>query len=193
MAKQALTTVNKGGRPYKWTSAPELEKRINEYFDDCDNHIEVVENLLYDEQLEEYQKAMVEWEDDGIAGIIYTNRRDWMAKKPVPPKKFTKEQKRKEYTISGLALWLNCDIETIKEYSKKDKFSVPIKRAYLRVQQWYENRLHWANPTGAIFALKNFNWKDNEVQPGWLVIKDSNVIVQLPKMPERLESQESQE
>jgi hypothetical protein len=63
-------------------------------------------------------------------------------------------------TITGLALHLDCEIETIKDYSEKDEFSAPIKRAYLRVQNGYENRMYETGPTGAIFALKNFGWKD---------------------------------
>lgn len=63
-------------------------------------------------------------------------------------------------TITGLALHLDCEIETIKNYQERDEFSAPTKRAYLRVQNGYEKRMHEGAPTGAIFALKNFGWKD---------------------------------
>lgn len=44
-------------------------------------------------------------------------------------------------TITGLALHLDCDVETIKNYTEKDEFSRPTKKAYLRVQNSYEKRL----------------------------------------------------
>jgi hypothetical protein len=39
-------------------------------------------------------------------------------------------------------------------------FSDSVKRAKLYVENAYETRLHSANATGAIFALKNFDWSD---------------------------------
>lgn len=65
-------------------------------------------------------------------------------------------------TITGLALHLDCDLETIRDYKERDEFSAPLKKAYLRVQHGYENRMYEGNPTGAIFALKNFGWKDKQ-------------------------------
>jgi len=63
-------------------------------------------------------------------------------------------------TITGLALHLDCDLDTIKNYTERDEFFGPLKKAYLRVQNGYEKRMHEGAPTGAIFALKNFGWKD---------------------------------
>ena len=65
-------------------------------------------------------------------------------------------------TITGLALHLDCDLDTIKNYTERDEFFGPLKKAYLRVQQGYENRMHEGACTGAIFALKNFGWKDKQ-------------------------------
>lgn len=45
-------------------------------------------------------------------------------------------------TITGLALALDCDIDTIKAYSEREEFVRPIKKAYLRVQNGYEKRMH---------------------------------------------------
>lgn len=45
-------------------------------------------------------------------------------------------------TITGLALALDCEIETIKGYGERDEFSASVKKAYLRVQNGYEKRMH---------------------------------------------------
>ncbi|MEJ5962802.1 terminase small subunit [Pedobacter immunditicola] len=64
-------------------------------------------------------------------------------------------------TITGLALFLGFDSKsTLYEYQKKARFSYPIKRGILKVEQQYESNLYERNPAGAIFALKNFGWKD---------------------------------
>jgi hypothetical protein len=64
-------------------------------------------------------------------------------------------------TITGLALFLGFDSrQSLYDYQKKSKFSYPIKRALTIVEQQYENQLFERNPAGAIFALKNFGWKD---------------------------------
>jgi hypothetical protein len=41
-----------------------------------------------------------------------------------------------------------------------DGFSHSVKRAKMIVENAYEKRLQGSNPTGAIFALKNMNWRD---------------------------------
>jgi len=64
-------------------------------------------------------------------------------------------------TITGLALFLGfADRQSLQDYKKRPKFSFPIKRAMTRIEQGYENQLFERNPAGAIFALKNFGWKD---------------------------------
>lgn len=64
-------------------------------------------------------------------------------------------------TISGLCLY--CGFESRQSfyaYEGKSEFSYTIKRARLRIEQEYEEQLQTSAPTGAIFALKNFDWKD---------------------------------
>lgn len=64
-------------------------------------------------------------------------------------------------TVTGLALFLGFDSRsTLYEYQKKKQFSYSIKRALTHIEQQYENQLFERNPSGAIFALKNFGWKD---------------------------------
>ncbi len=64
-------------------------------------------------------------------------------------------------TITGLALFLGFESrQSIYDYEKDGEYSYIIKNARLRIEEGYEQRLHGALPTGAIFALKNMGWKD---------------------------------
>ena len=64
-------------------------------------------------------------------------------------------------TITGLALHLGfCSRQSFYDYEKNDIHSYTIKRARLRVEESYEKRMHGNSNAGAIFALKNFGWKD---------------------------------
>ncbi len=64
-------------------------------------------------------------------------------------------------TITGLTLFLGfCSKTSLYEYEKKPEFMNPIKRARLMVEEGYEKALLTRGSTGAIFALKNFGWKD---------------------------------
>ena len=64
-------------------------------------------------------------------------------------------------TITGLALHLGfADRRSIYEYEGKPQFTLAIKKARLRIERVYEQNLHGTAPTGSIFALKNFGWRD---------------------------------
>jgi hypothetical protein len=64
-------------------------------------------------------------------------------------------------TITGLAYFLGfSDRRSFYDYEKKEKFTHTIKRARLWIESIYESRLFSQSPTGSIFALKNFGWKD---------------------------------
>lgn len=66
-------------------------------------------------------------------------------------------------TWTGLALYLGFSSrQSIDEYQYYEGFSDSIKRAKTLVEYAYEKRLHGANPTGAIFALKNMQWSDKQ-------------------------------
>ena len=63
-------------------------------------------------------------------------------------------------TITGLALYLWFESrQSFYDYEKRKAFSYTIKRARTFIEMEYEEMLR-TNPTGAIFALKNFDWKD---------------------------------
>lgn len=71
------------------------------------------------------------------------------------------EYQRKVPTINGLALYLGfCSRTSMYDYEKKDTFMYTIKKARAKMEMIYEQHLQTGNPTGAIFALKNFGWKD---------------------------------
>ena len=64
-------------------------------------------------------------------------------------------------TWTGLALHLGFSSRSeIDNYLEYDGFSHSVKRAKMIVENAYEKRLQGSNPTGAIFALKNMNWRD---------------------------------
>jgi hypothetical protein len=65
-----------------------------------------------------------------------------------------------EITISGLAYFLDCETETLRNYEKRDKFFATVKRAKQRVEWAYEKDLRRHGRSGDIFALKNFGWTD---------------------------------
>lgn len=163
---------NVGWRPPKWKTVEELEKLINEYYERCEiGYLKRRVDLLYDDHYEQWKEDMSAWEDSCENGdLSYKTEKQQELAKPREPRKEWQEVAFETPTITWLALYLWCEIETIKNYGKKDGFSVPIKEAYLRVQRAYEERLQWTTPAWAIFALKNFEWKDkNETDhtSGW--------------------------
>jgi hypothetical protein len=63
-------------------------------------------------------------------------------------------------TITGLVLYCGFESrQSFYEYEKKPDFTYTIKRARTFLENIYEKML-LDNPTGAIFALKNFGWAD---------------------------------
>lgn len=66
-------------------------------------------------------------------------------------------------TISGLVLYCGfCDRHSFYDLEKKPGFSHTIKKARLRIEMEYEQDLKAGLGAGAIFALKNFGWKDEQ-------------------------------
>ena len=81
-----------------------------------------------------------------------------------PPIRISGEQEVPFISITGLVL--SCGFssrQSFYDYEKKAEFSCIIKTARLLVENEYEYKLQQNNPTGAIFALKNMNWKDTQV------------------------------
>lgn len=70
---------------------------------------------------------------------------------------------KKPPTITGLALALGTNRETLCNYEDKDEFFDTIKEAKTKCEQWVEENamIGKANPTFSIFNLKNnYGWKE---------------------------------
>jgi hypothetical protein len=114
---------NKAGRPAKYKSVEQLQKKIKEYIDNCPDKIKITSKTK-----------------DGI-----------------------EEREVSRLTISGLAYYLGfADRQSFYDYEKRKNFSCTVKRARLFIEKTYESYLMESNCTGAIFALKNFGWKDRQ-------------------------------
>ncbi|HHT9144712.1 MAG TPA: terminase small subunit [Candidatus Wunengus sp. YC61] len=82
------------------------------------------------------------------------------------------------YTITGLALALDTTREVLIDYEHREDFQHVIKYLKQRCQNYAEKKLFAHNPTGAIFALKNYGWTDKKEveQTGKMtVLIESNV------------------
>jgi len=65
------------------------------------------------------------------------------------------------YTLSGLAVHLKCNRDTLLEYSHKAAFSGAIKSAKQRCEADSEQRLFTHFTPGVVFSLKNnYGWRD---------------------------------
>lgn len=108
---------NNGGRPPLYESSEQLQKAIDDYFD-----------------------------NKGASKSIIVNK---------------EIHNIKVFTITGLVYHLGFEaLQSFYDYEKKEEFTYTIKRARLRIQMLYEENLQLSNPTGSIFALKNFGWVD---------------------------------
>ncbi len=70
-----------------------------------------------------------------------------------------------EPTWTGLTLHLGFNSRQALNYymEEKPEFLNSIKKALSRIESKYENiAIYSKMPTGAIFALKNFGWKDKQ-------------------------------
>lgn len=74
------------------------------------------------------------------------------------------DDKEETHTWTGLALYLGFESrQSLEDYKKKEGFSYSIKKALTRIEALYEQRMIKSNnPSGSIFALKNFGWKDKQ-------------------------------
>ena len=72
------------------------------------------------------------------------------------------ETEDRPYTLSGLAVHLGCDRNTIRNYSNDEEFFSTIKKARSIVEAYAEEKLYRKEQvTGIIFNLKeNFGWKE---------------------------------
>ena len=138
------------GRPLKFKSAKELQRKIEDYFKSC------FEEQWFDEF---HRDENGEWIKDKDG-----KRQEFHIKKKVQVE---------DFTITGLAIFLNTSRETLLDYQEKDEFSDTIKRAKLIIEKSYEHRLQNRGNAGDIFALKNFNWKDKTEVDNSITLKSA--------------------
>lgn len=70
------------------------------------------------------------------------------------------EVKQKPERLMLMAIESSCS--ALDEYAQRPEFLNSVKKAKLRVEMEYEKALHSRNPSGPIFALKNFGWTDKQ-------------------------------
>ena len=113
------------GRPPTFTKAEEMQKEIDQYFEQFNRRITPSEVVSGDIQLPMFG-----------------------------------EQRP---TITGLVLFLGfCGRQSFYDYEKNPEFSYTVKNARARIENIYEQMLGSKYSTGAIFALKNFEWTDKQ-------------------------------
>lgn len=72
----------------------------------------------------------------------------------------------KPITVTGLCIALDTTKDILNDYESgkyndnQNDFTYPIKRLKMMVEEAYEEKLHGTTAAGAIFALKNFGWRD---------------------------------
>ena len=70
-------------------------------------------------------------------------------------------QEKTQITLTGLILALGLSSrQSLAHYEGRSEFCDSVRRAKLLVEHEYEKRLFGAACTGAVFALKNFGWKE---------------------------------
>lgn len=75
------------------------------------------------------------------------------------------DEKEKPYTVSGLAVALDTNRQTLINYEEKDEFFDTIKKAKAKIEAYNEEMLYNKNipTTGVIFNLKNnYGWQDKQ-------------------------------
>lgn len=75
------------------------------------------------------------------------------------------DENEKPYTVSGLAVALGTNRQTLINYEEKEGFIDTIKEAKAKIEAYNEEQLYNKNipTTGVIFNLKNnYGWQDKQ-------------------------------
>lgn len=136
-----------GGRPLKFQSVQELQEKIEAYFAECDPH--VIETTEWVEARD--SKGQLKKDKHGLNYLVEVHHR--VKTQQVP------------YSVTGLALALGTNRETLINYEERAEFFDTIKTAKLKIENYLELNLNSPSPTGTIFNLKNnYGWKDKTEQ-----------------------------
>lgn len=126
---------NNGGQPPIFATAEELSSAVDAYFVYCEGEFHIEKKKKKNLSTNEMEMVEVQVWD----------------RYPEP------------YTITGLTLFLGfAHRQSLSDYEEKAEYSDIIKRARTRVEHGYEKRLFHDRPTGAIFALTNMGWKNQQ-------------------------------
>lgn len=98
-------------------------------------------------------------------------------------------------TITGLCHFLGFESrQSFYDYEAKEGFTYTVKRARLFIEKHYEELLQTGNMVGAIFALKNFDWKDRQEVSQEITMKETPVAkVEIVHTTENAEAERGQE
>lgn len=138
---------NKGGRPAKYDTQEELSAEVDAYFKYCEGEFHIEKKIVPGKRK---KAASSENDTNGDEAIETVDVKIW-DRYPEP------------YTVTGLVLYLGfAHRQSLDDYEERPQFSDIIKRARSRVEHGYELRLFHDRPVGAIFALTNMGWKNQQ-------------------------------
>lgn len=127
------------GRKPKYAKPEELAERLMEYFEWIQGEF-IIENKITTKTQGEGKSAITTTETEPV--------KIWI-RYPESP------------TMTGVALFLGFESrQSLYDYGKKARFSYPIKKALLEIENNYEKNLIGKDVVGVIFALKNMGWAD---------------------------------
>ena len=120
------------GRPLNFKTVEELQTAIDAYFADCDPHLTKCMRLFRNKK----------------GHLVQINEQCITEQRP--------------YTITGLAVALGCDRDTLLNYKKRELFGTSIQAAKNCIHAYAEESLWTAkNAAGNIFNLtNNWSWKN---------------------------------
>lgn len=138
-----MTSKNPGGRPLLFKDATELQAKIDAYFAECDPHL--IDTTEWVESRD--SKGKLNKDENGLNFLIEVHHKVITPQIP--------------YSVTGLALALGTNRETLINYEEREEFFDTIKKAKLKIENYLELQLQGTSPTGTIFNLKNnYGWKD---------------------------------
>lgn len=136
-----LSLKHAGGRPRIYESAEELAEAVDGYFEYCKGEYHI-------EKVPQKKKGKRGGDEDGEIEIVEV--KVW-------------DRYPEQHTVTGLTLFLGfAHRQSLDDYEKRPEFSDIIKWARSRVEHGYEKCLFKDRPTGAIFALTNMGWKNQQ-------------------------------
>ena len=131
-----MAEKNREGRPLKFRSVAKLQLKIDEYFESCFEEV--------------WREVAVYNENQEVVGTKWIALLDRFGN-------IRKEQTR-PFTVSGLALFLGTNRQTLLDYQDKVEFADTITRAKTKIENYTEEQLfdkNARNINGIQFNLNN--------------------------------------